>query len=120
MNEKLVCIPVHLVDPTEGNAAPTTYLFTPVDLTVVMVSAAPMVDDADATIDIADDGSDVIAAVSAADADVPGTWKAKGYGGTNTPVVIAAGSKISVNQNSGAAATAFIVHIWALTGDIFS
>lgn len=120
MNEKLTCIPVHLVNPTEGAASPTMYFYTPVDLTIVMVTVSPSTDDADADIDIADDGTDVIAAVDASDNDVPGTWKATGYGGTNSPVVISAGSKVSVNANDNANGTAFLVHIWALTGDVYS
>lgn len=120
MNEKLICKTVVLVDPTEGNAPPTMYFYTPVAMTIVMVCAAPHVDDAGADIDIADDGTDVITAVDAADADVPGTWKATGYGGTNSPVVIAAGSKVSVVPNDAAAATQITVDIWFLTGEIFS
>ena len=120
MNEKLVCIPVTLVNPTEGAASPTVYFYTPTALTIVMVTASPSADDTGADVDIADDGTDVIAAVDAADNDVPGTWKAIGYGGTNSPVVIAAGSKVSVNANDNANGTAFLVHIWALTGEGFA
>lgn len=122
MNERLVCIHVAGVDPDESQALGDgfAYFYTPVDLEVIMVSAAPSEDDSDLTIDINDDGSAAISAVSCADADVPGTWKAKHMGGSNTEVRIAAGSKVSLDANDAAAGTAVNVHIWALTGEVFS
>ena len=50
-------------------------------------------------VDIVDDGTDVIAAVTAATAGTPGTWKSKALGGTNDPVHIAADSVVGVTIN---------------------
>lgn len=122
MNERLVCISKTLTDPDESAALSTTeaYFYAPVDLTIVYVSVAPEEDDASATLDIDDDGTNVITEIDASDADAPGTWKASGYGGTNAPVTIAAGSKISFDLNNAAAANVFNVDIWALTGNNWS
>lgn len=106
-----------LVDPTEGNAISTLqYYFDAIfGFTIVGVSVAPEVDDADATLDIDDDGTNVITAVDASDANVPGTWKSTHVtGGTNEPVHVAAGSKVSFDINSGAVATAFHVVLFVL------
>ena len=51
------------------------------------------------TVDIQDDGTDVIAAITANTALTPGTWKAVHMGGTNTAVHIAAGSEVEVDLN---------------------
>ena len=119
MNERLNMVSFTLVDPTEGNAISTLqYYFDAIfDFTIVGVSVAPEKDDADATLDIDDDGSNVITAVDASDADVPGTWKSTHVGGTNAPVHIAAGSKVSFDINSGAVATAFHVVLFILMGE---
>lgn len=122
MNERLVCISKTLTDPDESAGLSTTeaYFYAPCDLTIVYVSVAPEEDDDAATLDINDDASSVIAAISCADADAPGTWKATGYGGAQTPVVIAAGSKVNFDLNSAAVANVFNVDVWALTGEVFS
>lgn len=122
MNERLVCIPVAPVIPTEGSAldALCAYFYTPCDLTVIYVDAAPHVDDSGLTIDINDDGTGVIEAVDCSDKDVPGTWKSTHMGGEETPVVIAAGSLVSLDANDAANGTAVNVRIWALTGEVFS
>ncbi len=116
MNERLTCLSF-----TDGEVGVTLganyrYITTPVDLTIVAVSASPSVDDADLTIDINDDGTAAISAVSAADKDVPGTWLTPQTGGTNTPVFVAGGSKLSLDANDAAANTVVTVHIWALVG----
>jgi len=122
MKERLVVIPFNLVDPDETAAVGAAFLYftTPINLTIVALSIAPAEDDAAATLDINDDGTGVITAVSCADADVPGTWGTPGYGGTNTPVKIAAGSKVSLDINNGAAGNNFYGQIWALTGEVSS
>lgn len=122
MNDRLVCISKTLTDPDESAGLSTNeaYFYTPVDLTIVSISVAPEEDDADATLDINDDGTGVITAISCADADVPGTWKARGYGGLNAPVVITAGSKVDFDLNDAAVANVFNVDIWALAGEVFS
>ncbi len=73
MNERLVTINLCLMDPTEGNVSPSVYFYAPHDMTIIQVSVAPTKDDADATLDINDDGSDVIAAIACVDADVAGS-----------------------------------------------
>lgn len=120
MNERLTMISFTIVDPTEGNAISTLqyYFDAIVDMTIVAVSVAPEVDDASATIDIDDDGTNVITAIDASDANVPGTWKSTHVGGTETPVHIAAGSLVSFDANSAAAATAFHVVVWAIMGEV--
>lgn len=119
MNERLSIISFTLVDPTEGNAIGALHFYWDCifDITIVAMSAAPEKDDAGATIDVDDDGTNVIEAVDASDADVPGTWKSTHVGGTNTPVKIAAGSKVSFDANSAAVATAFFVVLYVLVGE---
>jgi hypothetical protein len=71
------------------------------------------------TVDIQDDGSDVIAAVTASTAGTPGTWKTPHMGGTETPVEIAAGSSVEVDVNlaDGSTPTAdFTLLIYYLAG----
>jgi len=116
MTVQSMCIT--LVDPTEGSAvgAAEMYFTTPLEMTIVGVSACPQADDADATVDINDDGTGVITAVDASDADAPGTWEATGYGGTEDPVVIAAGSDVNIDVNSAANGNAFYVVIYYLAG----
>lgn len=120
MNERLTMISFTLVDPADAGSISTLhYYFDAIcDMTIVAVSAAPEKDDAGATIDIDDDGTNVISAIDASDANVPGTWKSTALGGgTNAPVHIAAGSKVSFDANNAAAATAFHVVVWALLGE---
>lgn len=122
MTERLCVKSVTLVDPNDAQAldALQHYFYAPCDMTIVYLSGAPEVNDADVTIDINDDGTGVIEGVACAVAAVPGTWKAKGYGGTNAPVKIASGSLVTIDVNDAAAATAFILDIWYVTGEAFS
>ena len=94
------------------------YWYAPFDMTIVYVTASPSVDDADLTVDINDDGTGVITAVDASDLDVPGTWKSTHIsGGTEDPVHVAAGSKMSFDANDAAANTRIMISIWALLGE---
>jgi len=71
------------------------------------------------TIDIQDDGTDVIAATAANTALTPGTWQSVHMGGTEAPVHIAAGSEVEIDLNltGGSSPTAtFTVMIWYLGG----
>jgi len=122
MNNRLVCIPVPIVFPGASAALGDNYayFYAPCDLTIVYVTAAPSADDADLTLDINDDGSGAITAISCADADTPGTWKSIHMGGSNSPVTIAAGSKVSFDANDAANATQIIAYIFALTGEEWS
>lgn len=96
------------------------YFYAPCDMTVLYVTAAPSVNDADATIDINDDATGVITAVDCSDLDVPGTWKSTAMSGTNAPVVIAAGSLVSLDANDAASGTRIMVQIWFLAGTAWS
>jgi hypothetical protein len=122
MNERLVCISKTIVDPTEGNNLSTAEatFYAPIDMTIVYVSAAPHADETDGTVDIQDDGTDIITAIDCSDADVPGTWKAEGYGGDQDPVRVSAGSKIDFDFNSFSNGIAANIDIWAVVGSVFS
>jgi hypothetical protein len=119
MKERLIHIGMTLTDPDEtaGLSTNAAYIDIPIDLTIVAVSVAPLEDDAAATLDINDDGTGVIEAVDASDQNVPGTWATPGYGGTEDPVKVDAGSLLSFDLNNAAVANAFFVSIWALTGE---
>ena len=68
-------------------------------------------------IDIQDDGSDIVTAVAANSAGTSGTWKTPTFGGTETPVYVAAGSAVEIDVNfaGGSSPTAdFCVILWAL------
>lgn len=122
MNERMVIISKTLTDPDESTGMSTNeaYFYAMCDLTIIAVCVAPEEDDDGATLDINDDTTSVIAAISCADADVPGTWKSTHMGGAETPVRIAAGSKVDFDLNSAANANVFNVDIWALTGEVWS
>lgn len=119
MNERLICIPLPCIYPGASAAlgANYAYYYCRHDLTIVYVTAAPNTDDADLTLAINDDGSAVIAAFSCADADVPGEWESTHVGGSNTPVTIAAGSKISFTAANAANATSIVGYMLALVGE---
>jgi hypothetical protein len=51
------------------------------------------------TVDIQDDGTDVISAVTASTAGTPGTWYTQALGGTEDVVRVAAGSDVEVDLN---------------------
>lgn len=90
------------------------------DITIVAVAASPSADDADATIDINDDGTVAIAAVTCDDKEIPGTWKSTHIGGTNDPVTISRDSVVSLDANSAASGTRIMVQIWYLPGSVGS
>jgi hypothetical protein len=89
----------------------------PFACTLVYVSVSPFADDASATIDIQDDGTDIVTGVDASDHDVPGEWITTHAGGAETEVRIAAGSEIEVDVNDGAAGNRFDVTLLFLTGE---
>lgn len=96
------------------------YYTVPCNCTVVYVTAAPSVDDADLTVDINDDGTAAISAISCAVKATPGTWKSTSMGGTNDPVDVAAGSVLSLDANSAASGTRLMVSIWLELGTVWS
>lgn len=93
MNENIVTYTFSVGDPTEGNAlgANALYFMVPFGATLIYMSGSPYEDDADATIDLNDDGSSIVS-LACVDKDVPGEWISTHAGGTETPVQIAAGS----------------------------
>ena len=122
MNERLVTIPIPATYPGASAALGDNfaYYLTQMDLTIVGVTVAPSADDSGLTVDINDDGTGVITGVDASDQNVPGTWKAKGYGGANDPVHVEAGSKLSFDANNAANGTSLVGFILALTSEKFS
>jgi len=121
MQERLVPLSVTLVNPTEGAALGNLecYIPVPVNCTLVHVTASPRADDTGLTLDVHDDGTAIVSALSCADADVPGEWSSVHTGGTNSPVRIAAGSEISFDLNAAANANVVQVVLWVLVGDVF-
>jgi hypothetical protein len=89
----------------------------PFGATLVYASVAPWDDDASATMDINDDGSEIIADIDATDKDVPGEWASVHAGGTNAPIAIAAGSEMTLDFNDAAAANRFDCTFHFLTGE---
>jgi hypothetical protein len=119
MNERLVVIDIPSVYPGASAAlgADYAYLIAPMDLLLIYACAAPSVDDSGATLDIEDDGTAIVDDLSVADADVPGEWKSTHVGGTNAPVRIAAGSKISFTGANTANGTTIVGQMWCLTSE---
>jgi hypothetical protein len=70
-------------------------------------------------VDVQDDGTDVVTALTASTAGTPGTWKTAHMGGTEDVVHIAAGSSVEVDVNltGGSSPTAdFTLLIYYLAG----
>jgi len=63
--------------------------------------------------DVQDDASDVITAVTANTAGTPGTWYTPPFGGTETPVSLAAGSdvEIDINLDQGTADFTIVLYV---------
>lgn len=112
MKERAIAYTFTVMDPDESAAVGTSgELFTvvPFGATLHYVAVSPREDDSGATLDIQDDGVDIVTGISAADHDAPGEWATPEYGGTQTPVQIAAGSEISLDFNAAQAANRFDV-----------
>lgn len=120
MNENILVYNLSIFDPDNntGSVGTSAYLgMLPVGATLIYASVSPHEDDSGATIDIQDDGTDIVTAIDASDHDVPGEWASTAVGGSNTPVAIAAGSEIEIDANSTAATTRLDVMLWFLTGE---
>lgn len=76
-------------------------------MTLVHAVAWSTVDDAGLTLQIQDDGSNMLTtALDISDTDAaPAEWKSKHVGGTNTPVQIAGGSILTLDAANAAADT---------------
>ncbi len=118
MKERLIVIPFFNGEVGVTLGANYAYYTTITDLTIVAIAVSPSTDDAGATIDVNDDGTGVITGIDLSDQNVPGTWLTPGFGGTNTPVRVAAGSLLSLDANSIDAGTTANVWIHALTSEV--
>jgi len=119
MNERLV-----VLDFTDGEVGVTLgalyrYTTVPCAGVIVAVYASPSVNDASTTIDINDDGTAAVSAVTCAVKAVPGSWISTHLGGTETPVAVAADSVLSLDANSATSGTRIKVSIWYLTGETY-
>lgn len=122
MNERLLSIPFKMVNPAEGGAlgALDYYINVPMDCVLVYVSAGADTDDPGLTLDINDDGTGIATAIDCADKEDPGEWKSTHFGGTETPVRIAAGSELSFDANAAANATTIGGYMLVLTSDVWA
>ena len=120
MNENLVSYTFSATDATEGNAlgAAQFHFIVPFGATLVYASAAPQDDDALQTVDINNltASSVLVAAIDATDKDVPGEWISTHFGGTETPVQIAAGAVLNLDFNNSAIANRVDVQMLFLQG----
>lgn len=121
MNEKIIVYSLCIgdMDATAAVGASSTFIPMPIQATLIYAAVSPFEDDSGATIDIQDDGTDIVTAIDAADHDVPGEWLSTHVGGTNAPVRIAAGSMLEIDVNNAAAANRFDVVLWFLTGTLW-
>ena len=119
MNERTVVYSFSVFDPTDTSAVGdlACYFMVPFGATLIYASVAPWDDDPSATMDINDDGSEIVATIAAADKDVPGEWISTAAGGTETPIAIAAGSEMTLDFNDAAAANRFDCQFVFLTGE---
>lgn len=69
-------------------------------------------------VDIQDDGTDVITALTANTAGTPGTWLTPAFGGTQTPVHIAAGSSVEVDLNLNAGTADFLLVLFVTLDEV--
>ena len=119
MNERLIVL--SFTDGEVGGTLTTNYRYitVPCALVIVAVYASPSVDDTGASIDINDDGSAAISTVACATKATPGSWISTHFGGTETPVNVAADSVLALDANAMDADTRVMVQIWALTGETY-
>ena len=120
MYERLVPLCFTAGETGETLGANFLYWYQSVACTIVGMTCAPSVDDTGLTIDINDDGSAAVSAVDCSDQNVPGTWLSTDLGGTNDPVAVAAGSKMSLDANSATANTRVHIVIWILVGETYA
>ncbi len=109
MNENTVNYTFSVGDPTEGNALGDNalYFMVPFGATLIYVSAAPWDDDTDLTLDVNDDGSTIITAMTCDEKDVPGEWISTHAGG----------SVMSIDINAAAVGVTFAIVLLFLVGE---
>jgi hypothetical protein len=119
MNERLLVYSLNIGDPDEAQAVGASGWLgmMPIGATLIYASVSPMEDDTGATMDIQDDGTDIVTAIACATQATPGEWATTHVGGAETPVAIAAGSELELDFNNAAAANRFDVTLWFLTGE---
>ena len=119
MNERLIAYNLNIADPVEGSAVgdAAAVVMLPFGATLIYASVSAHDDDPGASIDIQDDGVDIVTGIDATDQDVPGEWASVHAGGANAPIDIAAGSEIDIDVNAAAAANRFDVLLLFLTGE---
>jgi hypothetical protein len=69
-------------------------------------------------LDIQDDGTDVITAVTANTAATPGVWESTHVGGTNAPVTVAADSVVDIDINLDTGTADYTIVILALANEV--
>ena len=122
MSDRLVCFT--LSSQAQADADGVHTLYAPVGLTLVGVTVCAEAFTGGPTgfnVDIQDDGVDVVTAVAASTPATPRAWLTPHFGGSQTPVGIAAGSKIEVDINltGGSSPTAdYDVTLWCLAGTV--
>ncbi len=108
----------------QGDADGVHQFKPPRDLTIVGVDVVAEAFTGSPTafdIDLQDDGTDVITAVSADTAGTVGTWRSTHFGGSETPVTVDGDSTIDVDVNltGGTTPTAdYTIVIYALMGAV--
>lgn len=121
MNDRLVTFTFTSEAQAAGSAV---HAFQPWnDITIVAVDLYPEEFSGSPTafnIDIQDDGTDVITGIDANTAGTVGTWRSTHTRGSNDPVTIKGGSKVSIDVNftGGTSPTAdYTITIYALMGE---
>lgn len=122
MNEQLVVLSFTLVNPADAAALGDAdfYHNVPCDFTIVYVCASSDTDDTGLDVDINDDATGIIEAIDAADKEDPGEWISTHFGGSETPVRVAAGSELSFDVNDAEAASTVHLQIWGLTSAVYA
>ena len=123
MNERLVTIPIKMIDPTEGNALGNTeyYINVPFDCYIVYVAAGADNDDTGLTLDInIESGGDDITGIDCATKADPGEWISTHFGGSNDPVKVDADSELSFDANAAENAQTISGYMLVLTSDVYS
>lgn len=120
MNERLVALPIVGDYPGASAAlgAAFSYVYMPFNGTIVYVTAGASADNDELTLDINDDGSGAVTAIDISDKDAPGEWQSTGMGGSETPVYVAAGSKISFDANNADNAVTILGYMLVLSGEV--
>lgn len=109
---------------TQGEADGVHTLYAPVGLTLVGVTLCAEAFTGSPTgfsVDVQDDGSDVVTAVAANSAGTAGSWLTAHLGGSQSAVAIAAGSEVEIDVNftGGSSPTAdYDVTLWCLAGTV--